>query len=204
MPANSSFRLCKPAESRRPSMAGKVKVWFDAEADSLGVRFSEAAGYEKETRHDAVMDYGATGSHLHIPHNPLDSIQGRDELHDRWHGGQTPRSTSGQGNGPAPDHGTVVGREPDMPNVECGDVTPICSRLPAHPRRLEPPPLPGHPRPPSSLVPRPSSLAPPRPVAILLAERLPGGNPDTGNSNEKDPLCASATVPETAGLKAAI
>ena len=37
-------------------MADKVKVWFDAEADFLEVRFSEAAGYEKETTHDAVME----------------------------------------------------------------------------------------------------------------------------------------------------
>jgi uncharacterized protein YuzE len=37
-------------------MADKVKVWFDAEADFLEVRFSDAAGYEKETRHDAVME----------------------------------------------------------------------------------------------------------------------------------------------------
>ncbi len=37
-------------------MAEKVKVWFDAEADYLEVRFSEAAGYEKETTHDAVME----------------------------------------------------------------------------------------------------------------------------------------------------
>ncbi len=37
-------------------MADKVKVWFDAEADFLEVRFSEAAGYEKETGHDAVME----------------------------------------------------------------------------------------------------------------------------------------------------
>ncbi len=36
-------------------MADKVKVWFDAEADFLEVRFSDAAGYEKETQHDAVM-----------------------------------------------------------------------------------------------------------------------------------------------------
>lgn len=33
----------------------KIKVWFDAEADFLEVRFSNAAGYEKETNHDAVM-----------------------------------------------------------------------------------------------------------------------------------------------------
>ena len=30
-------------------MADKVKIWFDAEADYLEVRFSDAAGYEKET-----------------------------------------------------------------------------------------------------------------------------------------------------------
>jgi uncharacterized protein YuzE len=37
-------------------MAEKIKVWFDAEADFLEVRFSDAAGYEKETAHDAVME----------------------------------------------------------------------------------------------------------------------------------------------------
>jgi hypothetical protein len=37
-------------------MANKVKVWFDAEADFLEVRFSDAAGYEKETKYDAVME----------------------------------------------------------------------------------------------------------------------------------------------------
>ncbi|MBP7830577.1 MAG: DUF2283 domain-containing protein [Kiritimatiellae bacterium] len=37
-------------------MADKVKVWFDAEADYLEVRFSEKAGYEKATAHDAVME----------------------------------------------------------------------------------------------------------------------------------------------------
>jgi len=37
-------------------MADKIKVWFDAEADFLEVRFSEAVGYEKETAHDAVME----------------------------------------------------------------------------------------------------------------------------------------------------
>ncbi len=37
-------------------MADKVKVWFDAEADYLEVRFSEAAGYEKATGNDAVME----------------------------------------------------------------------------------------------------------------------------------------------------
>jgi hypothetical protein len=37
-------------------MADKVKVWFDAEADYLEVRFSDAAGYEKETPNAAVME----------------------------------------------------------------------------------------------------------------------------------------------------
>ena len=37
-------------------MADKVRVWFDAEADYLEVRFSDAAGYERETPHDAVME----------------------------------------------------------------------------------------------------------------------------------------------------
>ena len=37
-------------------MAEKVKVWFDAEADYLEVRFSDGAGYMKETKHDAVME----------------------------------------------------------------------------------------------------------------------------------------------------
>jgi len=37
-------------------MADKVKIWFDAEADFLEVRFSSAAGHMKQTRHDAVME----------------------------------------------------------------------------------------------------------------------------------------------------
>ncbi len=37
-------------------MADKIKVWFDAEGDFLEVRFSDAAGYEKETKHDALME----------------------------------------------------------------------------------------------------------------------------------------------------
>jgi uncharacterized protein YuzE len=37
-------------------MAEKVKVWFDAEADFLEVRFSDAPGYQKETGNDAVME----------------------------------------------------------------------------------------------------------------------------------------------------
>jgi uncharacterized protein YuzE len=45
-------------------MADKVKVWFDAEADYLEVRFSDAAGYEKETKHDAVMERVDKDGHL--------------------------------------------------------------------------------------------------------------------------------------------
>jgi Zn ribbon nucleic-acid-binding protein len=37
-------------------MADKIKIWFDAEADYLEVRFSDAAGYEKETKNDSVME----------------------------------------------------------------------------------------------------------------------------------------------------
>ena len=37
-------------------MAEKIKVWFDAEADFLEVRFTDAAGFMKETSHDAVME----------------------------------------------------------------------------------------------------------------------------------------------------
>ncbi len=37
-------------------MADKVKIWFDAEADFLEVRFSDEPGYEKATKHDAVME----------------------------------------------------------------------------------------------------------------------------------------------------
>ena len=37
-------------------MADKVKVWFDAEADYLEVRFNDAPGYMKETKHEAVME----------------------------------------------------------------------------------------------------------------------------------------------------
>ena len=37
-------------------MVDRIKLWFDAEADFLEVRFSDAAGYEKETPNDAVME----------------------------------------------------------------------------------------------------------------------------------------------------
>ena len=45
-------------------MADKVKVWFDAEADFLEVRFFDAAGYEKETQHDAVMERVDAQGHI--------------------------------------------------------------------------------------------------------------------------------------------
>jgi hypothetical protein len=37
-------------------MADKVKVWFDSEADFLEVRFSDVAGYMKQTANDAIME----------------------------------------------------------------------------------------------------------------------------------------------------
>lgn len=37
-------------------MVDRIKLWFDAQADFLEVRFSDAAGYEKETPNDAVME----------------------------------------------------------------------------------------------------------------------------------------------------
>ncbi len=45
-------------------MADKIKVWFDAEADFLEVRFSEAAGFAKETAHDAVMERVDAAGHV--------------------------------------------------------------------------------------------------------------------------------------------
>ncbi len=37
-------------------MAQQVKVWFDPEGDFLEVRFSERAGFMRETNNDAVME----------------------------------------------------------------------------------------------------------------------------------------------------
>jgi hypothetical protein len=37
-------------------MADKIKVWFDAEADFLEVRFQDGPGLMKETENDAVME----------------------------------------------------------------------------------------------------------------------------------------------------
>lgn len=45
-------------------MAGKVRVWFDADADYLEVRFSDAAGYKKATANDAVMERIDIEGHL--------------------------------------------------------------------------------------------------------------------------------------------
>ena len=45
-------------------MADKVKVWFDAEADYLEVRFSDDAGFMKETKHDAVMERVDASGHV--------------------------------------------------------------------------------------------------------------------------------------------
>jgi Protein of unknown function (DUF2283) len=45
-------------------MADKIRVWFDAEADFLEVRFSDAAGYDKETKHEAVMERVDAQGHI--------------------------------------------------------------------------------------------------------------------------------------------
>jgi hypothetical protein len=45
-------------------MAGKLKVWFDAEADFVEVGFSGVAGYGKETNHDAVMEHVDAQAHV--------------------------------------------------------------------------------------------------------------------------------------------
>jgi len=37
-------------------MAEKVRIWFDAEADFLEVRFSDKPGFMRETKNDAVME----------------------------------------------------------------------------------------------------------------------------------------------------
>ena len=37
-------------------MAEKVKLWFDAEADFLEVRFTDGPGFMKATDNDAVME----------------------------------------------------------------------------------------------------------------------------------------------------
>jgi hypothetical protein len=37
-------------------MAEKVRIWFDAEADFLEVRFSDKPGFMGETKNDAIME----------------------------------------------------------------------------------------------------------------------------------------------------
>jgi hypothetical protein len=37
-------------------MAERIKVWFDAEGDFLEVRFSDKAGFMRETKNDALME----------------------------------------------------------------------------------------------------------------------------------------------------
>jgi ribosomal protein S11 len=37
-------------------LAYKVKLWLDPEADYLGVVFSDAPGYMKETENESVME----------------------------------------------------------------------------------------------------------------------------------------------------
>jgi len=37
-------------------MAERIRVWFDAEGDFLEVRFSDKAGFMRETKNDAVME----------------------------------------------------------------------------------------------------------------------------------------------------
>ena len=37
-------------------MAQHVTIWFDAEGDYLEVRFSDKAGFMRETKNDAVME----------------------------------------------------------------------------------------------------------------------------------------------------
>ena len=37
-------------------MAEKVRIWFDAEADFLEVRFSDKPGFMRDTKNDAVME----------------------------------------------------------------------------------------------------------------------------------------------------
>jgi len=45
-------------------MADNVKVWFDAEADFLEVRFSDVVGYEKATANDALMERVDVDGHV--------------------------------------------------------------------------------------------------------------------------------------------
>jgi hypothetical protein len=44
------------ARSRAVEMAERIRVWFDTEGDFLEVRFSEKAGFMRETKNEAVME----------------------------------------------------------------------------------------------------------------------------------------------------
>jgi hypothetical protein len=57
-------------------MADKVKVWLDAEADYLEVRFSDVAGYMKETKNDAqgrVIGFSVMGVSRFKKDKPLEA-----------------------------------------------------------------------------------------------------------------------------------
>jgi hypothetical protein len=45
-------------------MAQQVKVWFDADGDFLEVRFSDKAGFMRETKNDAVMERVDEGGNI--------------------------------------------------------------------------------------------------------------------------------------------
>lgn len=45
-------------------MADKVKLWFDPEGDYLEVTFSDAPGFMRETKSDAVMQRVDEQGHL--------------------------------------------------------------------------------------------------------------------------------------------
>ena len=45
-----------PSVGVSPDGSNVYMAWYDAEGDFLEVRFSDAAGYERETNHDAVME----------------------------------------------------------------------------------------------------------------------------------------------------
>src|SRR6266576_6283122 len=70
LPTAVNRRVCghrlpdRQTESWRSLMADKVKVWFDAEADYLEVRFSDVAGYMKETKNEALMERVDAQGHI--------------------------------------------------------------------------------------------------------------------------------------------
>ena len=50
--------------SHRRLMADRVKLWFDPEGDFLEVIFSDAPGYMRETKNDAVMQRVDAQGHI--------------------------------------------------------------------------------------------------------------------------------------------